>query len=108
MLTDVGQKRSGCEALVNKIETGLTEGDIYVNITNRRHQDSANGPPVVIRKSFTKFERKYPTITHYCTVPLILDHSYLVGNLTNSIIAETNALEPPKSLHFCISNFQTC
>jgi hypothetical protein len=25
------------------------------------------------------------------TVPLILDHSYLVGNLTNSKIAETKA-----------------
>ncbi len=36
----------------------------------------------------------YPTITYYWTVPLILDHSYLVGNLTNSKIAETKALEP--------------
>jgi hypothetical protein len=40
---------------------------------------------------------KYPTITYYWTVPLILDHSYLVGNLTNSKIAETKALEPLKS-----------
>ncbi len=39
---------------------------------------------------------------------LILDHSYLVGNLTNSNIAETKALEPLKSWHFCISNFWTC
>ncbi len=36
----------------------------------------------------------YPPITYYWTVPLILDHSYLVGNLTNSIIAETKALNP--------------
>jgi hypothetical protein len=39
---------------------------------------------------------KYPVITYYWTVPLILDHSYLVGNLTNSKIAETKALEPLK------------
>jgi hypothetical protein len=50
----------------------------------------------------------YPTITYYWTVSLILDHSYLVGNLTNSKIAETKALEPLKSWHFCISNFRTC
>ncbi len=43
----------------------------------------------------------YSPITYYWTVPLILDHSYLVGNLTNSKIAETKALEPLKSWHFC-------
>jgi hypothetical protein len=31
----------------------------------------------------------YPTISYYWTVPLILDHSYLVGNLTSSKIADT-------------------
>jgi hypothetical protein len=36
-------------------------------------------------------------ITYYWTGLLILDHSYLVGNLTNSKIAETKALEPLKS-----------
>jgi hypothetical protein len=41
---------------------------------------------------------KYPMITYYWTVSLIiLDHSYLVGNLTNSKIAGTKALEPLKS-----------
>ncbi len=39
----------------------------------------------------------YPTITYYWTVSLKLDHSYLVGNLTNSKIAETKALELLKS-----------
>ncbi len=39
----------------------------------------------------------YPTITYYWTGLLMLDPSYLVGNLTNSKIAETKALEPPKS-----------
>ncbi len=34
----------------------------------------------------------------------ILDDSYLVGNLTNSKIAETKTLEPLNSGHFCISN----
>jgi hypothetical protein len=38
----------------------------------------------------------YPPITYCWTVSLILDHSYLVGNLTNSKIAETKALEPLK------------
>jgi hypothetical protein len=36
-------------------------------------------------------------ITYYWTVSLILDHSYLVGNLTNSKIVETKPLEPLKS-----------
>ncbi len=31
----------------------------------------------------------YPPITYYWTVPLILDHSYLVGKLTSSKIADT-------------------
>jgi hypothetical protein len=39
----------------------------------------------------------YPTFTYYWTCLLILDHSYLVGNSTNSKIAETKALEPPIS-----------
>ncbi len=46
--------------------------------------------------------------TYYCTGLLILDHSYLVGNLTNSKIAGTKASEPLKSWHFCMSNFRTC
>ncbi len=53
-------------------------------------------------------QKLYPPITYYCTGLLILDHSYLVGNLTNPKIAETKALEPIKSWHFCISNFRTC
>jgi hypothetical protein len=36
----------------------------------------------------------YPPITYYWTGILILDHSYVVGNLINSKIAETKALEP--------------
>ncbi len=39
----------------------------------------------------------YPSITYYWTGLLILDHSYLAGNLTNSKIAETEAIEPLKS-----------
>ncbi len=35
-----------------------------------------------------------PPITYYWTSLLILDHSYLVGNLTNSEIAEAKPLEP--------------
>jgi hypothetical protein len=38
-----------------------------------------------------------PPITYYWTGLLILYPSYLVGNLTNSKIAETKALEPLKS-----------
>jgi hypothetical protein len=43
----------------------------------------------------------------YWTGVLILYHSYLVGNLTNSKIAETIALEPLKSGQFSIKNFRT-
>jgi hypothetical protein len=39
----------------------------------------------------------YTPITYYWTGLLIMDHSYLFGNLTNSKIAETKALEPLKS-----------
>ncbi len=39
----------------------------------------------------------YPPITYYWTGLLILDHSYPIGDLTNSKIAETKALQPPKS-----------
>ncbi len=49
----------------------------------------------------------YPRITYYWTVPLILDHSYLIGNLINSKIAEAKVLEPLKSWHFCISSLRT-
>jgi hypothetical protein len=34
-------------------------------------------------------QRVYPPITYYWTVPLILDPSYLVENLTSSKIADT-------------------
>ncbi len=33
--------------------------------------------------------KAYPPITYSWTVPLILDHSYLVGKLTSSKIADT-------------------
>jgi hypothetical protein len=39
----------------------------------------------------------YPPITYYWTGLLILDHSYFVGNLANSKVAEIKALEPLKS-----------
>ncbi len=35
----------------------------------------------------------YPEITYHWTVPLILDHSYLVGKLTSSKIADTKVPE---------------
>jgi hypothetical protein len=40
---------------------------------------------------------EYPPITDFWTGLLILDPSYLVGNLTNSKIAETKALESLRS-----------
>jgi hypothetical protein len=54
----------------------------------------------IIERLSKKINQKhmlYPSITYYWTVHLILDHSDLVGNLTNSKIAETKALEPLKS-----------
>jgi hypothetical protein len=44
-----------------------------------------------------KFQANYPQITYSWTGLLISDHSYLVGNLTNSKVAETKTLEPLKS-----------
>jgi hypothetical protein len=51
--------------------------------------------PTII--DLVEFPIEHPTITYYWTGLLILGHSYLVGNLTNSKIAETKALEPLKS-----------
>ncbi len=42
------------------------------------------------------------TWPRHFSMPLILDHSYLVGNLTNSKIAETKTLEPLKSWHWLL------
>ncbi len=53
-------------------------------------------------------QRIYPSFTYNWTGLLTLDHSCLVGNFTTSKIAETKGLEPPRSWHFCISNFRTC
>jgi hypothetical protein len=50
----------------------------------------------------------YPPITYSWTVPLILDHSYLVGNLTSPKIAETKTSELLESWHFCVNNIWTC
>jgi hypothetical protein len=49
---------------------------------------------------------QYPTIIYCWTEPVILDHSYLVGNLTNSKIAETKALELLKSDTFVSAIFE--
>jgi hypothetical protein len=46
------------------------------------------GPDGVNIKTLNK--RRYPSITYYWTVPLILVHSYLVGNLTNSKMLKRN------------------
>jgi hypothetical protein len=54
-----------------------------------------------------KWTPLYPPITYYWTGLLILDHSYLVGNLTSSKIAQRKVLELLKSWHFCIGNFRT-
>jgi hypothetical protein len=63
-------------------------GRSYLQLTNDHF--SVNG-----KKKGKKYIK--PSITYYWTVPLILDHSYLVGKLKNSNIAETKASEPLKS-----------
>ncbi len=50
----------------------------------------------------------YLPITYFWTGLIILHHSYLVGNLTNSKNAERKSSKPLKFWHFCISNFRTC
>ncbi len=42
---------------------------------------------------YSDFDVEYPPITHYLTVPLILDLSYLVGKLTSSKIVDTKVSE---------------
>jgi hypothetical protein len=42
-----------------------------------------------IGAAFQLLSNKYPPITYYWTVPLILDHSYLVGKVTSSKIVDT-------------------
>ncbi len=53
-------------------------------MTAMRQEDLKKNEP----KSTTQ---KNPPITYYWTSLLILGHSYIVGNLTNSKIAETKA-----------------
>jgi hypothetical protein len=59
---------------------------------------------IIYRRSFNTFPFNIynltpplPSITYYWTGLQILDRSYLAGNLTDSKIAETKALEPLKS-----------
>ncbi len=47
----------------------------------------------------------YPSITYSWTVPLILDHSYLVGNLTNSKIAEKKSFRTSKIMSLLYQQF---
>jgi hypothetical protein len=42
-----------------------------------------------MRYDYSKSFPCYPLITYYWTLPLILDHSYLLGRLTSSKIADT-------------------
>jgi hypothetical protein len=56
-------------------------------------QSTAYLLPLASKTSFTE----YPPSIYYWTVSLILNDSYLVGNLTNPKNVETKALEPLKS-----------
>jgi hypothetical protein len=56
---------------------------------NWRQEDRINFSCEVIFLSSYIHSRWYPSITYYWTLPLILDHSYLVGKLTSSKIADT-------------------
>jgi hypothetical protein len=48
------------------------------------------GPPHSASLKYVREKhRLYPWITYYWTVPLSLDHSYLVGKLTSSKTADT-------------------
>ncbi len=47
----------------------------------------------------------YPSITRYWTVPLILDHSYLVGKLTSSKIADTKVVRVLEVLKLLFQQF---
>jgi hypothetical protein len=55
------------------------------------HVLTCTKPSVCSTKPAKELESNIPPITFYWTVPRILDHSYFVGNLTNSKISETKA-----------------
>jgi sialidase-1 len=65
-----------CESTVVQ----LTNGSLYLNSRNCAHKK-------VCRNLCVSFSN-YPPIIYYWTVPLILDHSYLVEKSTGSKIAD--------------------
>jgi hypothetical protein len=68
-----------------------TSGGHVAGAVRRRHEKDPDSWLFSHQAELTR------PITYYWTGLLILDNSYLVGNLTNSKIAETKALEPLKS-----------
>ncbi len=81
-----------------QIQPGEPCSEFYFYKSNDLHLSGLSAvslrifPPNLVKKLSS-----YPLITYYWTGLLTLDHSYLVGNLTNSEIAETKVLEPLKS-----------
>jgi hypothetical protein len=63
--------------------------DNECDICQRRFANHATLKGKLMGSVHTKINCIYPLITYYWTVPLILDHSYLVGKLTSSKIAVT-------------------
>ncbi len=61
--------------------------DYYTIIRSKSPTKSSTA---IIRSPCHKPAIKYPTITYYWTVPIILDHSYLVEKLTSSKFGDTN------------------
>jgi hypothetical protein len=74
----------------------------YIRQQSRTHLEVGRS------RNTKKVPMMYPAITYYWTGLLILDHVYLIGNLTNSKIAKTKSSEPLKFWHFCMSYFRTC
>jgi hypothetical protein len=100
------------QTMMTDTKSRVSQGDYFEvapGVSDAILNPTSNWALICFIRQFNKENTsKYPSITYYWTVPLVLDHSYLVGNLTNSNFAETKALEPLKSLHFYISSFQTC
>jgi hypothetical protein len=78
-----------------------TDDDCDTNIngsTSKNAMYPSGAKPFTENTSFFRFSLSFvmfchiyniPPITYYWTVQIILDHSYLVGKLTSSKIAET-------------------
>ncbi len=75
--------------------SNASHGDDWVDVdrSDGEHDVADSGGAVVLTRYYSRNTvPPPPPFTYYWTVPLILDHSYLVGKLKSSKIADTKVL----------------